>query len=442
MQNAVKASNFQIPLQQLGKLFAFAQQRARETGESVDYLVDSIVLGIGRKSPLILDNLGISAIRLREEFKGLGVESAEVGDVAAAVGKIIDEEMGKAGETMATTADRMAAVNASFKNFQADIGKDLLPLMDILIGALQDVGQAAVFVQDKMFDFFAFLGSQKAKQKLANDEQLEFYDSLVQQGLGADELQKKLKALNAERDLQNRVLREYRSLEDKAGIAEIGEKLNVNRNQIAAVNTLIAQLTSELSGGGEGGDGKGLNKSLEELKYDFDALYPPVDAITKAMEAFGQQFAFIRSQITEGIDVGLDLDRTAEAILNVEKSLQQLKDTNSEYVDTTQEAADWTQAWFDISSSAYQGLSAISDQQTQKYIDNLQAQFDAGQITQEQFDRLQDERLRKNARQQKSAAIFDIILSTAQAIMNALTLNLHPLLFLHPLQQAWQVLFS
>jgi hypothetical protein len=65
----------------------------------------------------------------------------------------------------------------------------------------------------------------------------------------------------------------------------------------------------------------------------------------------------------------------------------------------------------------------VSDQQTQKYIDNLQAQFDAGQITQEQFDKLQDERLRKNARQQKSAAIFDIILSTAQAIMKALSLG-------------------
>jgi hypothetical protein len=51
----------------------------------------------------------------------------------------------------------------------------------------------------------------------------------------------------------------------------------------------------------------------------------------------------------------------------------------------------------------------VSDQQTQKYIDNLQAQFDAGQITQEQFDRLQDERLRKNARQQKAVRLFLIL---------------------------------
>jgi hypothetical protein len=129
MQNAVKANNFQIPLDQLGKLFAFANQRARETGESVDYLVDSIVLGIGRKSPLILDNLGISAIRLREEFKGLGVESAGVGDVAAAVGRIIDEEMGKAANSTTEAADAADRAAATYENLKVELGQKLTPVL-------------------------------------------------------------------------------------------------------------------------------------------------------------------------------------------------------------------------------------------------------------------------------------------------------------------------
>jgi ribosomal protein L29 len=418
MQNAVKANNFQIPLDKLGKMFQFAAMRARETGESVDYLVESITLGIARKSIPILDNLGISSIQIQEEFK-------KTGDFAQAVGNIIDESMGSAGETVETTAEKMERMSASFKNFQVDIGERLLPLMDILIGALEDVGDGAVFVQDRMFEFFNFLGSQKAKQALESKEAQELVDTYLEMGLSVQELTFKQRQLQdglASIPTRMGELRAANEMTDES-YKELVKAQDSMKTELLAVNTVLKIMNTTMTGSDDGSGDGGASGALKELKYDFDALYPPVDAITKAMEAFGQQFAFIRSQVTEGIDVGLDLDRTAGAILNVEKSLQQLKDTNSEYVDTTQEAADWTQAWFDISSNAFMGLSMVSDQQTQKYIDNLQAQFDAGQITQEQFDRLQDERLRKNARQQKSAAIFDIILSTAQAIMNALTIK-------------------
>ena len=66
MKAAVKAKNFNIPLEQLGSLMGFAQKRATETGESIDYMAESIVLGIARKSIPILDNLGFSATEVRE----------------------------------------------------------------------------------------------------------------------------------------------------------------------------------------------------------------------------------------------------------------------------------------------------------------------------------------------------------------------------------------
>ena len=68
MKRAVSASNLGLPIQNLASLFEFATKRAQDTGESVDYLVNSIVTGIGRKSPLILDNLGISAVQLKEKL--------------------------------------------------------------------------------------------------------------------------------------------------------------------------------------------------------------------------------------------------------------------------------------------------------------------------------------------------------------------------------------
>ncbi len=129
MKNAVQANNFQIPVEQLGTLLDFARRRAKETGQEVDYLVQSIVTGIGRKSPLILDNLGISAVRLRENFKGLSEEQVTVGDVAAAVGKIIQEENAKAGAEIETVSENIAQNTAAWQNIRIEIASRLLPAL-------------------------------------------------------------------------------------------------------------------------------------------------------------------------------------------------------------------------------------------------------------------------------------------------------------------------
>jgi hypothetical protein len=126
MQNAVKADNFKIPLEQLGSLFAFAQQRSRATGESVDYLVDSIILGIGRKSIPILDNLGISAVELKEKLGDTAKGAATIGDVAAAVGKIAQESLQKTGVEADTTADKLAQLSTIWSNFMVNVGDGLI----------------------------------------------------------------------------------------------------------------------------------------------------------------------------------------------------------------------------------------------------------------------------------------------------------------------------
>ena len=45
MKAAVKFNDFKLPLDELGTMLAFAQQKAKDTGQSVDYMVDSIVTG-------------------------------------------------------------------------------------------------------------------------------------------------------------------------------------------------------------------------------------------------------------------------------------------------------------------------------------------------------------------------------------------------------------
>lgn len=129
MKATVQASNFKLPLENLGSLFEFARVRAQQTGESVEYLTNSIVLGIGRKSPLILDNLGITMVRLKEAMGGTIKSSMSVAQLMEAVSKIAKEEteiVRMLGLTTQTSSEKMASLSASVENLKASFGDDIV----------------------------------------------------------------------------------------------------------------------------------------------------------------------------------------------------------------------------------------------------------------------------------------------------------------------------
>jgi len=141
MKAAVKFNDFKLPLEELGTMLAFAQQKAKDTGQSVDYMVDSIVTGLGRKSLMILDNLGLSATEIRDKMK-------ETGDMTKAVGAIIREQMQKAGDYVETAADRATRANVALQNKMEELGRKFLPVKQasddlwtsIKIGILDIIG--------------------------------------------------------------------------------------------------------------------------------------------------------------------------------------------------------------------------------------------------------------------------------------------------------------
>jgi hypothetical protein len=143
MKAAVKFNDFKLPLDELGTMLAFAQQKAKDTGQSVDYMVDSIVTGLGRKSLMILDNLGLSAAEVKEKMK-------ETGDMTKAVGAIIREQMAKAGDYVETAADRATQANVELENAMTRLGETFQPLSDsansmwtnIKVGALDLLNNA------------------------------------------------------------------------------------------------------------------------------------------------------------------------------------------------------------------------------------------------------------------------------------------------------------
>lgn len=123
MKAVVRAKDFRIPFEDLGKYLQFAQMKAQQTGQSVEYMTDSIIAGLGRKSVMILDNLGLSAAEINEEV-------AKTGDFMSAVASIVDKQLAAAGENYVSSADRAQAATVRFKNAQLELGQTLLPLKE------------------------------------------------------------------------------------------------------------------------------------------------------------------------------------------------------------------------------------------------------------------------------------------------------------------------
>ena len=140
MKAAVKAKDFRIPLEDLGKYLSFAQLKAQQTGQELDYMVDSIVTGLGRQSPQILDNLGLSAAEIKEQTK-------ETGDFMKGVAKIVEKNLAQAGETYISAADRATQRTVDLQNAQYALGKSLIPIKEefsdvygqIQIGAIKAI---------------------------------------------------------------------------------------------------------------------------------------------------------------------------------------------------------------------------------------------------------------------------------------------------------------
>lgn len=123
MKATVQANDFRIPLDDLGKYLQFAQLKAQQTGQSVDYMTNSIVTGLGRKSVLILDNLGLSAAEINEQM-------AQTGDFMSAVAAIVDKQLAAAGDNYVSSADRAQAATVRFQNAQRELGETILPMKE------------------------------------------------------------------------------------------------------------------------------------------------------------------------------------------------------------------------------------------------------------------------------------------------------------------------
>lgn len=119
---------------------------AASTGQDVGFLLDSLVTGVGRLSPMILDNLGIQ-VDLNQAYE----------DYAASIGKSADELSKQEQQTalmnqvmtkleentagMASPSGGMAQLKTAMTNLKDEIGVQLIPVITPFVGKLTELAQ-------------------------------------------------------------------------------------------------------------------------------------------------------------------------------------------------------------------------------------------------------------------------------------------------------------
>ena len=259
MKQAVTATNFKISTDVLAKGLAFATMRARETGQEVDYLVNSFVVGMGRKSTMVLDNLGLSLIEIQKEVK-------KVGDFSTAVGNIIEREMVNAGEVTLSTAEKTAQLGKSWEDLKPVLGGLINNYINPYIEKLLEANDLITFMGDK---------HGYAAKKIV--------DAFEDEALAGKSQEDQLKALGTITDEYNKKL--DTAIKNIAIWEQWGEESSktfqdqaMTYLEVIRILGILEESMSKVSGGGEQ-----LGK-IESLTIQLEALKLALPKATEASE--------------------------------------------------------------------------------------------------------------------------------------------------------------
>lgn len=145
MQKANQAMLLGIDLDTIVKMMEGAAVIAQATGQSTQYLFESMAIGIGRQSKLYLDNLGIlfDLNKAHEEYAAtLGKTASQLSETertasfsAAAMGGL-EERMIAVGGFTENTATQMAVLKTNMEDAASAAGTKLLPALESVVGGL------------------------------------------------------------------------------------------------------------------------------------------------------------------------------------------------------------------------------------------------------------------------------------------------------------------
>ena len=134
--------------QQLPEAMGYLQKVAASTGQDMGYMLDSLVRGVGRLSPMILDNLAIQVdltAAYDEYAASLGKSASELSkneQQTAVMAQVMDklrENTASMPEVAGTAAATFAGLGTKMANLRSEIGEALLPSATQLVGKLSEL---------------------------------------------------------------------------------------------------------------------------------------------------------------------------------------------------------------------------------------------------------------------------------------------------------------
>lgn len=217
MQQANQALLLGLPVERFDDMLNIARSSAKATGQSMDFMLTSIVTGLGRGSKLMLDNLGI-VIDTEKSYvkyaKTLGKTSRELTDLekkqafvneALAIGLKNTEKL---GDQTVTLTDKWDKLKATLENNAVTLGNRLAPAIEAVIDAANltfDAAKQKEF-KDKTINSFEELQESLSKQRHEADQER------FKRGLAAQKAALAEKA-KTEKDAEENIKEEAKKIE-------------------------------------------------------------------------------------------------------------------------------------------------------------------------------------------------------------------------------------
>lgn len=434
MTTAIQSANFQIPLENLAKYMQFAQQRARETGKSVDYLIESILTGVGRGSIEVWDNMGFSLTRVREKLNGVSIESLSVADRAKLMSDLVNTELEKMGDQADTTADKLEKIGAAMDNIKVFAGEALI---NFGTGLLYLTGQIDTGIE-------ATDGLVKAAENLADiyendvagavDKMLEKNKELLDNQLKIAELeetrgyQNSRKAINVINEAieklkeRNIFLREYvkqlKAIYDASQQQDVSEKKLIKN--LFYYNNLIKELREEQA------DTNTTRARVRELEDEInEAIRQRLLLLGKLRKVGGATYEQIESNALTELETQQTLtdDILADYAHRNGEIEAAIKERNAMEAALAEERADaeleFAKRAIAEVTSIFRSISQIQANLVQEEMNSLREQLEQGAITREQYEEKRKALLRQQAEDAKAAAIFEATINGAVAVVSA-----------------------
>ncbi len=137
---------------------------AAATGQDMGFLMDSLVTGVGRVSPMILDNLGIQvslsdAVERYAEQTGKAATELTKQEQQEAVRLLtmekLKEKYGEMESVYDTSAAKMQQMRAAFQDAKDQMGMAFMPVLTTVMGALTELANTLLPVLLPLVEGFA-----------------------------------------------------------------------------------------------------------------------------------------------------------------------------------------------------------------------------------------------------------------------------------------------